>query len=197
MPILSSEVSYIYPALGRIDPDSIEPLAVAAMKWIQGRYGRDLTAGAKTDRFDSHYDAVIWLKCPPVTEVTEIRVNDAVMPGWESYVRVSPEGRLSIKNRPIWLDGSTSPLGRFWNQMPGFAPGIDNIEIDYVSAGATQAELNLYVGAVVNWWADANRRSPVALSESIGDRSYSIGQNAEIPASVKTVLSSLIPKRAG
>ena len=196
MPILSANASFVYPMLDRVDPASIEPTAASAVIWIKNHYGVDLLPGEHTDRFDSHNDPIMWLKNPVVEEVTEIRVNERILTDWAQWVRVSPEGRVSIKNRSMWYEGQFS---RFWNQLPGFSPGVDNVEIDYTSAGRTQAEIDLYVGAVVNWWIDSNRRSGVVTSESIGDRSYSIDASSGgngIPKGVRGILSGLIPKRA-
>lgn len=197
MPILSSNASFVYPMLSRVDPASIEPTAAAAVAWIKTKFGINLLPGTHTDRFDSHNDPIIWLKSPVVSSVAAIRVDDRVLTDFSTWIKVSPEGRVSIKNRGYLQQGAFS---RFWNQLPGFSAGVDNVEIDYVSAGRTQTEIDLYVGAVVNWWIDANRRSSVVMSESIGDRSYSMGtmgtSAGEIPIGVRNVLSGMIPKRA-
>lgn len=194
-PILSPNASFIYPALGRVDSASIEPLAIGALRWIKDRYGRNLLPGERTERFDSHFEPILWLKDPVVEDVTAIRVNEEPLANWAQIVRVTPEGRVSLIPRGAWLGGQR---GRFWNQQNGFSPGIDNVEIDYVSSGATQSEIDLYVGCVANWWADANRRSGVVFSESLGDRSYTMRyEPGEIPAAVKAILSGLLAKRAG
>ena len=50
---------------------------------------------------------------------------------------------------------------------------------------------------VINWWMDANGRSVVVSSESIGDYSYVLNSAfvKGVPVRVSTILSSLMPVR--
>lgn len=198
MPILSENAAFIYPMLARVNPASIEPTAEAAVLWIRNRFGRNITPGERTQVFSGMNDPFVWLNDPPVESIDEVRINGQVLANHEQWIQFLPNGQVNFRQAswPFGVNGGEMlSAGRFWNQLPGFPPGANNIEIDYTSAGMTQAEIDNYVGCVVSWWIDANPRSFVAASESIGKRSYAIAQSQGVPNHVTQILSALIPKR--
>lgn len=197
---LSPNAKLIYPGLAKLSDPQLEGLAKAAVSWIKAKYGRDITSGPKCENFTSMGEPIIWLSSPPVDAVTGINVNDFEWENFQGYVRAGRDGKLSLglQSGGGYGIGGGYGGGLSWNQLPGWAKGVNNITVKYRSHGLNQDEYDLYVGSVVSWWLDSNTRSYVLSSESIGDYSY-VANTAflkGVPIQVASMMSNLQPIRA-
>lgn len=181
MPV-SSSVSNIYPALASLDAPSIGALAASAESWLVRYLGRSLEAGEFVEKFSGQNQPLLFLKNTPVTGVSQvvIRSPQAVntYTDGDTHYTWHADGQLHL-----------SPQG-FWNQLAGWRPGVQNIEVTYTSAGFDQPTQDLLIGAVMNWWLDQGKRSGLVESEKIGDYAYSMRSNFKaIPPAVNSIIS--------
>lgn len=193
--LLSADAKTLYPALASLTDAQIETFAKAAVRWIKAKYGRDITPGWRSQSFSSHYDSVIWLPDTPVRDVCSIKINGTEWKGFKDVVKFTAQGRLFLTQQ---YTTGLQPYGQFWNQIPGWQAGLNNIQVKYLSGGCDQADMDTYVGAVVNWFVDSNSRSPMVSSENIGDYSYVMNTafSKGPPASVTNLLSGFMVTRA-
>lgn len=199
---LSQNAKLIYPGLAKLPDASLEGLSRAAVAWIKAKYGRDITPGVKCENFSSMGEPIIWLNNPPVEKLLAITINDITWNDFQGYVRAGRDGKISL-GLQAWggayaLMSGNYGAGLSWNQLPGWAKGVNNISVHYQSCGLGQDEYDLYVGSVVNWWMDSNTRSYVLSSESIGDYSY-VANTAflkGVPIQVSSMMSNLQSIRA-
>lgn len=162
-------------------PEQLSAHGVAAEAWIERVLGRHLSAGTYTETFTGMNTPLIFLSSPVVTAVPSVVVNFenqvTRMTTQDGRYRFTADGKLYI--------GSSG----FWNQMPGWRPGVDNIQVTYQSAGLEQTVIDLLIGSVMNWWHDRAGKSTVAIKEQIMSYSYELPTNATgIPAPVMTLL---------
>lgn len=178
----SSSVSNLYPLLATLDSSAMGALAASAESWLVKYMGRNLEAGEYIDTFSGYNQPILFLKNTPVTGVSKVTIRSG---GYETV-------HLSGDNHYTWhADGQVhlSPQG-FWNQLAGWRPGVQNIEITYTSSGFDQVTQDLLIGSVMNWWHDQGRRSGLVDSEKIGDYQYTMRQGFRaIPPAVNSVIS--------
>ena len=197
--LLSETARLIYPGLTKLSDAQAEGLSKAAVSWIKAKYGRDITSGTKCENFTSMGEPILWLNSPPVERLLGVIVNGHDWQDYDRHVKAGRDGKLSLGSLG-WGGGYGGGYGGglSWNQLPGWAKGVNNISVTYRSAGLSQDEYDLYVGAVVNWWLDSNTRSYVLSSESIGDYSY-VANTAflkGVPIQVASMMSNLQSIRA-
>ena len=185
---LSDSAKLIYPSLAGMSDASLSAFTAAVVEWIQQKYGRNIQGGQRCHTFSSMGEQVLFLPDTPVCGIHAIEINGQELVDFETYVDFGRNGKMT-------LGGSRS--GNKWNQLKGWSAGINNIRVSYTSEGVSQAMFDLYVGEVINWWEDANGRSVVVSSESIGDYSYVLNSAfvKGVPVRVSTILSSLMPVR--
>ena len=158
--MVSDNIKIIYPRLAGLTDDQLYTLYQVAEDWIRNYYGRDLTGGLKCDHFSSMNDYVLFLKNPPVRELRRVRVNGYSWCPCDHKIRFSKDGK-------VYFYGQT-----FWNQLPGWSPGVNNIEIEYISEGQPQIRIDTMAGAVMSWFMESGQQNITAASERIGDYSY-------------------------
>ena len=181
----SASVVNLYPALRSLDPATLAALSSSAEAWLNRFMGRALEAGTYTEVFSGQNQPLIFLSNSPVTEVTQVVVKtaDAVntYTMGSNYYQFTSDGRLHL-----------SPQG-FWNQLAGWRPGIQNIEVTYVSSGFDQPVQDTLIGSVMNWFNDQANRSGLVLMEVVG--SYTYQMRTDIKGVPPSVMALLIPYR--
>lgn len=185
---LSDSAKLIYPTLAGMSDASLKAFTAAVVEWIQQKYGRNIQGGQRCHTFSSMGEQVLFLPDTPICGVQSVEINGRDWMEFETYVDVGRDGKMTLGG---------SRYGIKWNQLEGWSPGINNIRVTYTSQGVSQTMFDLYVGEVINWWLDANGRSVVVSSESIGDYSYVLNSAfvKGVPVRVSTILSSLMPVR--
>lgn len=180
MPISSSAVNQ-YPALSSLSPTSFSALSAAAEAWLVRVLGRNLEPGQYTENFMGFNQPLIFLANTPVVSVDQVTIKadnyvQTYTPA-SNYYTFTPDGKLSI--------GPQS----FWNQLPGWRPGVSNVAVTYTSSGLDQPIQDMLIGSVMNWWQDQANRSGLAQMEVIGSYTYQMRTDIKgIPPAVQAVL---------
>lgn len=187
---VTSAVTSLYPALAAMEPPALESLAMAAEKWLVKTLGRHVSPGTYTETFDGLNNPLLFVSSPPVKTVLQVTISSqnhvTTYTPESGYYQWTKDGRIHIRPQT------------FWNQLPGWRPGVANVQVTYTSCGLCEIERDNLIGSVMNWWYDQSNRSGLVSSESIGDYSYVMKFNiTSVPPSVRTVLHPYIRFMAG
>ena len=179
---VSSSVVSIYPSLRSLDPSAFGALASAAESWVNRYLNRHVEAGVYTEVFSGENQPLIFLSNSPILTVNSVTIKGA---GGVTTYTVS-------SNYYDWTLSGTlhiQPQG-FWNQLPGWRPGVGNISVNYESAGFAQPVQDLLIGSVMNWFNDQANRSGLVMMEVVGSYTYQMRTDINgVPPSVSVLLN--------
>ena len=163
----SSCIRDLYPSLKNMSDDQISLQSAVAESYLTRLLGRSVSGGDFVEHFDGQNKPVIVLQNHPVISVDKVIYNtNGSITEYDAnsrHYQWSKKGEVILRN-----DG-------FPEHLPGWRPGIANIEIHYTAAGLSQPEQDMLIGGVIYWQSAQAAVNPIVNSETIGEYSYSAG----------------------
>lgn len=183
----SSCVLDLYPSLQSLSETALAAQLALAESYAERYLGRKLSPGSSVDTFDGKNYSVLVLNNVPVSSVDKIvYVTNGTRheyPSSSGHYQWSSDGRVVLRNNT------------FMGHLPGFRPGLFNIEVHYQHTGLTQVEIDSIIGAVANWRQVTAKTNPLMESETIGSYSYkraNTGGGSTSPSVIPHDVSSLL-----